>query len=45
MGEWVLFHLVGSHITLGKGLDGIAIAPGTTNPPTHNTTTQTPWLH
>ena len=35
---------VGDHITLGTGFDGIANPPGTTDPPTHKTSTQqTPW--
>ena len=33
---------VGDHITLGTGIDGIAIVPGTRETPTHHTQ-QTPW--
>ena len=35
---------VDDHITLGTGFAGIANPPGTTDPPTHKTSTQqTPW--
>ena len=44
-GEWAFGHRVGDHIRLGKGFDDIAIAPGTSQNPTHNTSTQTPWSH
>ena len=40
-GEWGFWPRVDDHIRLGKGIDGIAIAPGTRQNPTHNT--QTPW--
>ena len=43
MGVWEFWHRVGGHIRLGKGFDDIAIAPGTRD--SHNTSTQTPWLH
>ena len=42
-GVWGFWTRVGDHITLGTGIDGIAIAPGTRETPTHNT--QTPWSH
>ena len=44
-GEWGWVRLVGDHITFDKGFDGIAIAPGTRDPPTHTTSTQTPWSY
>ena len=45
-GEWGFWPRVGDHITFGKAIDGIAIAPGTRQNPTHNTSThQTPWSH
>ena len=37
MGEWGFGTRVGDHITLDKGIDGIAIAPGTRETPTHTT--------
>ena len=37
MGEWGFGCRVGDHITLGTGIDGIAIAPGTRETPTHTT--------
>ena len=42
MWEWVFSHLLGGHISLGKGFDDIAIEPETRNNPTHNVATQTP---
>ena len=45
-GEGGFWHRVDDHIRLGKGFDGIAIAPGTRQTPMHNTSTQqTPWAH
>ena len=41
-GEWEWVHRVGDHTTFGKEFDGIVIAPGTRQIPTHNTSTQTP---
>ena len=35
---------VDDHITLGIGIDGIAIVPRTRQTPTHHTQ-QTPWSH
>ena len=42
-GEWGLVRLLGGHITLGKGIDGISIEQETINNPTHNASTQTPF--
>ena len=42
MGEWVFSPLLGGHLTLGKGIDGIAIETETLKNPTHTALKQTP---